>query len=70
MTRLGRGELMLGRVLSPDEIVRRIDSVTVEQTMALAERLFQHEPKVLSAVGPLPAGLDWKSFGFAEVRHG
>lgn len=70
MTRLGRGELMLGRVLSPDQIIAKIDSVTHDQVMALCRRLFLDEPKVLSAVGPLEESLDLGSYGFAEVSHG
>lgn len=70
MTRLGRGELMLGRVLSPDEIIRRIDAVTHEQVLELCQRLCLKEPKVLSAVGPVEENLDLKSFGFEEVTHG
>jgi predicted Zn-dependent peptidase len=70
MTRLGRGELMLGRVLSPDQIVAKIDSVTMEQVSNLCRRLFVDEPKVLSAVGPLDESLDLASFGFAETAHG
>jgi predicted Zn-dependent peptidase len=67
MTRLGRGELMLGRVLSPDEIIARIDSVTPEQVRTLAGRLFLTEPKVLAAVGPVADGFDAAAYGFEEV---
>lgn len=70
MTRLGRGELMLGRVLSPDEIIARIDNVTREAVLELAGRLFLREPQVLSAVGPFPKAVDLSGFGFEEVRHG
>ncbi|MGE5676018.1 MAG: M16 family metallopeptidase [Mycobacterium leprae] len=70
MTRLGRGELTRGRVLSPDEIVAKIDAVTLEGAAALAHRLFVAEPKVLAAVGPLDEAADFKAFGFPEVQHG
>ena len=70
MTRLGRGELMLGRVLTPDEIIARIDCVTGEEVLALAGRLFLQEPQVLSAVGPFGKAVNLKDFGFDEVRHG
>lgn len=70
MTRLGRGELLLGRVLSPDQIIERINKVTTDQVGDLAGRLFLQEPKVLSLVGPVRRDLDLSQFGFAEVRHG
>lgn len=70
MSRLGRGELLLGRVLTPDEVISQIDSVTPEQVHALARRLFQREPLVLSAVGPRLDALNLSRFGFTEVRHG
>ncbi|MFZ5827199.1 MAG: M16 family metallopeptidase [Bacillota bacterium] len=70
MTRLGRGELSLGRVLSPDEIIQRIDGVTSVAVAGLARRLFLEETRVLSAVGPLPAEVNLSHFGFAEVQHG
>jgi predicted Zn-dependent peptidase len=70
MTRLGRGELLLGRVLSPDQIIERINKVTLDQVADLAGRLFLNQPKVLSLVGPARADLNLSQFGFAEVRHG
>jgi len=70
MTRLGRGELTLGRVLSPDDIIDRINSVTTDEVAALAGRLFLQQPKVLSLVGPVAGRLDLKSLGFEEVSHG
>jgi predicted Zn-dependent peptidase len=70
MTRLGRGELTLGRVLSPDEIIGRIDAVTFDEVHELARQLFMAEPRVLSAVGPLSQPIDFSTFGFSEVRHG
>ncbi|HYF75691.1 MAG TPA: insulinase family protein, partial [Symbiobacteriaceae bacterium] len=70
MTRLGRGELLLGRVFSPDQIIERINKVTLDQVADLAGRLFLNQPKVLSLVGPARADLSLSQFGFAEVRHG
>lgn len=68
MTRLGRGELSLGRVLSPDQVAERIDAVTPEGVRALCRRLFS-QPQTLAAIGPL-GDLDWSRYGFAEVEHG
>lgn len=70
MNRLGRGELSLGRVLSPDEITARIDAVTQDAVHELAHKLLLNEPVVLSVVGPGLDKVGWKSFGFGEVQHG
>ncbi len=69
MSRLGRGELILGRVLSPDQIIDRIDAVTLEQVHRLAARLFLEEPWVLSVVGPVGDRLNLEAKGFAEVIY-
>lgn len=70
MTRLGRGELALGRVLSPDEVLARIEAVTPEQVQSVCRRLLGGEGRVLSMVGPFPDGVDLTEFGFPEVQHG
>lgn len=70
MTRLGRGELTLGRVLSPDDVIARIDEVTLGQVADLAKVLFLGEPRILSAVGPLAEPVDLSSYGFPEVHRG
>jgi predicted Zn-dependent peptidase len=69
MTRLGRGELMHGRVLSPDQIIQRIEAVTLGQANDLARVLFSGRPKILSAVGALPEELGLSAFGFQEITH-
>lgn len=70
MNRLGRGELTYGRVLSPDDIIGRIDRVTLNEVRDLAHRLFRTEPLILSAVGPDLGNFDLPGFGFTEVQHG
>lgn len=42
MNRLGKNELMLGRHLTLDEIIARIESVHLEQVNALSKQLFSH----------------------------
>lgn len=68
MTRLGRGEISLGRVLSPDEIIERIDAVTPAQIAALGRRLFVEAPRILAAVGPVDATEPWTTLGYCEVK--
>ncbi len=51
MSRLGRSELTLGRVLSPDQVIAKIDAVTPQDLARVAERILSR-PLTLSAVGP------------------
>lgn len=57
MTRLGRGELNLGHVLSADETIERIDRVTIEAVQKLAAEL-STQTNVLSVVGPVEASFE------------
>ena len=67
MSRLGRGELAMGQVLSPDEVAARISAVSPEAVGAICRRLLS-QPAVLAAVGPLP-DVDLGVFGFPEVQE-
>jgi len=54
MTRLGRNELFGVEHLSVDEIVQRVDAVTLEEVRELAAETFA-QPRVVGAVGPFDA---------------
>jgi predicted Zn-dependent peptidase len=57
MSRLGKGELLYERMLTVDELLARIDRVSLTEVNALAEELLA-SPMSLAAVGPLDgAGL-------------
>jgi predicted Zn-dependent peptidase len=49
---MGGQELLTGQVLTPDEVVEKIDAVTVEGTRRVAGRLFRVERLSLALVGP------------------
>ncbi|MCX6024497.1 MAG: insulinase family protein, partial [Chloroflexi bacterium] len=49
---LGGQELLTDEVLTPDDVVAKIDAVTVEDTRRVAERLFRPERMTLALVGP------------------
>jgi predicted Zn-dependent peptidase len=51
MTRLGEVELFQGRLLSLDEVLARLDAVTLDDVNALASDLFSR-PETLAVVGP------------------
>jgi predicted Zn-dependent peptidase len=52
MSRLGKGELLYERPLTVDELLARIDQVTLNQVNGVAEDLLSR-PMSLAAVGPL-----------------
>ena len=51
MSRIGKSELVYGDVLGVDELISRIDAVTVADAADLADDLL-HRPRALSVVGP------------------
>lgn len=51
MHRLGKAELLGERLLGVDEVIARVDAVTVEDVSALARELFTR-PEVMAVVGP------------------
>ncbi|MDD4665505.1 MAG: insulinase family protein, partial [Clostridia bacterium] len=62
MTRLGRNELCLNRIVPLSEIVERISAVTLEDVKILAGDLFKDNHYTLSTIGPLAKPLDLQSF--------
>lgn len=55
MSRLGNGELTLGRCMEADEVIERYDSVTRDDVMESARMLLDPETVSFSAVGRLSA---------------
>jgi predicted Zn-dependent peptidase len=51
MTRLGKGELLFGDVLSVDQLLARIDAVTPDDVRAVAATV-AGAPMSLAVVGP------------------
>jgi len=54
---LARQFLLFGRIIPPEELVARIETIDAEQVRALAERLFSGAPTVAS-VGPVKGMID------------
>ncbi|ANH39039.1 Protease 3 precursor [Nocardioides dokdonensis FR1436] len=54
MARVGKAELVHTEVLSIDEVLRRIDAVTLEQVREVAAEVFAR-PEILAVVGPASA---------------
>jgi predicted Zn-dependent peptidase len=59
MSRIAKAELLYDELPSLDEVIRRVDAVTLDDTRTLAHTLFA-QPRTLAVVGPfdaLPADL-------------
>lgn len=52
MSRLGKSEMYLGKVLEPDEIVEKVYKVTNEDIQRVANNMFKPESFTLAAIGP------------------
>ena len=52
MSRLGKGELCHGEILQPDEMIARIDAVTLEDVKSAAVSTIGRDPWALAVVGP------------------
>ena len=61
MSSLGRGELLVGRVLDEEEIIAAYDAVTREDVRALAEELMDLSQASLSAVGRVGRAEDYRA---------
>jgi predicted Zn-dependent peptidase len=55
MTRLGKNEVTGGEILSMDEVVERVDSLTAADVRRVAEEVLSAE-KVLAVIGPFSEG--------------
>ena len=51
MSRIGKAELMRDELLSIDQVIARIDAVTLDEVPSVAAELFS-QPEVLAVVGP------------------
>jgi predicted Zn-dependent peptidase len=61
MSRLGKGELCHGEILTPDEMIARIDAVTLGDVQRAAQETIGAHPWALSVVGPA-GGKDFAEF--------
>ena len=61
MSNLGRGALMQGEVLDPDQIIAAYDGVTRSQVRDLAQEIFDFSRASLSAVGRVRTGEEYQA---------
>jgi predicted Zn-dependent peptidase len=55
MSRLAKTELFEDQLFTPEEIVTKIDAVTSEDILRLANQIFRDDQQILTAIGPFKA---------------
>lgn len=53
MTRLGKSELCLGKIISPEEVVENLEKVTSKEVKEIANTLFTPENFAITTIGPV-----------------
>ncbi len=61
MTRLGKGELVHNEVLTVDEVIRRIDAVTLDDARGVAADLLDDRTLSLAVIGPFDDDADFSA---------
>ncbi len=59
MNAIGRGQLMLNKVLTPEEVIEKIDKVSIADLYELTEKTFDFDQMSICAVGNVD-GLDFQ----------
>lgn len=62
MSHMGRSLLFAGEILSPEDIIKAYDSVTRQDVMSLASKIFRFDGASLSAVGKVSSKEDYEAF--------
>jgi len=58
MNSLGKSELMLGRINTPEEILKKIDAVSIEKVHEIIKKVFRFDKISLAAVGKIKKDID------------
>ena len=64
MSRLGKMETTLGKYVTLDEVVKKIEQVTANDVQIMAQRLFRTDSFCLTALGPVDDTVISKTFTF------
>lgn len=62
MNSLGKSELILGKIYSPEEVLKRIDAVNNEKVNEIIKRIFQVEKISIAAVGNIKGDIDLSKY--------
>ena len=50
MTAIGRSQLLLGRTMTPDEVLLRIDNVSMDSIYEIVDKMFLSESTAIAVV--------------------
>lgn len=62
MNSIGKSELMLGRIYSPDEVLKKIDDISLDNATRIIEQIFNFDSMGFSAVGSFKNKIEVKNF--------
>ncbi|HPU41642.1 MAG TPA: pitrilysin family protein [Acetivibrio clariflavus] len=62
MNSLGKSELMLGKVYTPEEVLKKIDEVNNEKVREIIEKVFQMEKMSIAVVGNINEKIDLSKY--------
>jgi len=62
MNSLGKSELMLGKVYTPEEVLKKIDEVNNEIVLEIIEKVFQMEKMSIAVVGNINEKIDLSKY--------
>jgi predicted Zn-dependent peptidase len=62
MNSIGKSELMLGRIYSPDEVLKKIDDISLNNASRIIEQIFNFDLMGFSAVGSFKNKIEVKNF--------
>ena len=54
MSRLAKSDLFYKKIVTPEEVMARVDQVTPGELLRVARTLFQDNLLTLTAIGPFP----------------
>lgn len=62
MNSIGKSEIILGRIQSPEEVLKKIDNVSLDKVHEIIETIFKYDKMCFSAVGNIKKNLDYRKF--------
>ncbi len=62
MSRLAKGELFYNKIIPPEEVAARVDKVTGEDILRVAQTLFKEDNLTLTAIGPFTEDFELKGW--------
>ncbi|MGE5473482.1 MAG: M16 family metallopeptidase [Ignavibacteriales bacterium] len=60
MNSIGKSELMLGKIYSPEEVLKKIDNINVKEIEETIDIIFRNQKASLALVGKLPEDIDFE----------